>query len=123
MSTNPENTQIQVSQEEGLFNTSLLRDSSKVLRDRALQLIQKAKLNYCRAVEDMVVELNNLKLEQEAMIDLSPEDANSLILSKNFDPKNFVAKDNEIAQKIWELEIKIDIAKKRCFVLFGVKID
>jgi len=60
-----------------------------------------------------------LKREREAMLDLSPTSADSLVLASDFDSKSFVNKDIDLGVKIRNLEIKFDIAKERYDYLFG----
>ena len=53
------------------------------------------------------------------MLDLSPEDANSLVLASEFDARAYVDKELELGVKIRNLEIKLEIAEKRYSYLFG----
>ena len=53
-----------------------------------------------------------------SMMDLSPDDANSLVPAKNFDASKYVAEDQEIALKIRNLEIKLELARSRYKKLF-----
>ena len=53
------------------------------------------------------------------MLDLSPTHADSLVLASDFNAKQYVTKDLEIAVKIRNLEIKQELAKKRYEYLFG----
>jgi hypothetical protein len=52
------------------------------------------------------------------MLDLSPTDAQSLVLASDFDAKGFVKKDVELGVKIRNLEITIEIASSRYKLLF-----
>ena len=64
------------------------------------------------------MQIKRLKREQENMLDLSPTDADSLVLASDFDAKEYVTKDIEISVKIRNLEIKYDLAQKRYQYLF-----
>jgi len=63
-----------------------------------------------------------MKREQENMLDLSPKDANSLILASDFDSNSYTKKDIEIGVKIRNAEITLEIAKNRYEYLFGTKL-
>jgi len=53
-----------------------------------------------RMIEDLYVSLKRMKREQENMLDLSPKDANSLILASDFDSKSYTQKDIDLGVKI-----------------------
>ena len=53
------------------------------------------------------------------MLDLSPENAQSLILASDFNSAEYTAKDIDLGVKIRNAEIKLDIAQKRYDYLFG----
>ena len=76
---------------------------------------------YKREVEDLEVSMKSLIRERRGMLDLSPTDAQSLVLATDFDAKAFVAKDIELGIKIHNLEKKIGIAKERYAYLFTGK--
>jgi len=60
-----------------------------------------------------------MEREQENMLDLSPTNALSLTLASDFDAKAYVGKDLDLGVRIRNLDIKLDIAKKRYAYLFG----
>jgi hypothetical protein len=62
-----------------------------------------------------------MKREQENMLDLSPTDAQSLVLASDFDSANYVEKELELGVKIRNEEIRLEIAQKRYDYLFGGK--
>ncbi|MBI6116777.1 hypothetical protein [Salegentibacter maritimus] len=105
------------------FLDSLKRNNDKIRDDRANAIAEDAHLMYKRETEDLALSLKRLKREQENMLDMSPTDANSLVLASDFDAKNYVSKDLEMAVKIRNLEIKLELAKKRYAYLFGSKIE
>ena len=84
---------------------------------------EDAQLMYKRETEDLALSLKRLKREQENMLDMSPTDANSLVLASDFNAKDYVAKDIEMSVKIRNLEIKLELAKKRYLHLFGGTIN
>jgi hypothetical protein len=53
------------------------------------------------------------------MLDLSPTNAMNLTLASDFDSKIYVDKDIELGVKIRNVEIKLEIARKRYAYLFG----
>ncbi len=104
---------------EGAFLESLKRNNTKIREDRATAIVEDAQIMYKREVEDLAIHLKRLKREQDNMLDLSPTDADSLVLATDFDAKNYVAKDLELGIKIRNMEIRLEIAKKRYAYLFG----
>ena len=104
---------------EGAFFESLKRNNSKIREDRAKAIVEDAQIIYRREVEDLSILLNRLKREQDNMLDLSPTHADSLVLASDFNAKQYVAKDLEIAIKVRNLEIKQELAEKRYEYLFG----
>ena len=105
------------------FLESLKRNNDKIRDDRANAIAEDAQLMYKRETEDLALALKRLKREQENMLDMSPTDANSLVLASDFDAKDYVAKDLEMSVKIRNLEIKLELAKKRYAHLFGGTIN
>lgn len=104
---------------KGAFFESLVRNNKKIRTDRALAIQEDAEMLYKREVEDMQVQLRRLIRERDNMLDLSPENAMSLVLATDFDGKAFVEKDLQIGIDIRNLEIKLEIAEARYKVLFG----
>jgi len=107
----------------GAFLESLKRNNAKIREDRAAAIVEDAELIYKREVEDLALQLKRLKREQESMLDLSPTDADSLVLASDFDAKDYVARDIDLAVKIRNLEIKRDLAAARYAYLFGAGKD
>lgn len=104
---------------KGAFVESLKRNNSKIKEDRAIAIAEAADLIYKREVEDLGIQIKQMKRERDAMLDLSPKDANSLILASDFNAKEFVNKDLELGVKIRNLEIKLEIAQARYNELFN----
>lgn len=102
----------------GAFGDSLRRNNKKIREDRAIAIIEGAEMTYKRTVEDLEVEMKQVIRERESMLDLSPTDANSLMLASDFDVKAFVAKDLDLGVKIRNLGIKLDVARSRYLYLF-----
>ena len=104
---------------KGAFVESLKRNNSKIKEDRAIAIAEAAELIYKREVEDLGIQIKQIKRERDSMLDLSPKDANSLILASDFNAKEFVSKDIELGLKIRNLEIKLEIAQARYNDLFN----
>ena len=108
----------QLSEMKGAFVGSLVRNNKKIREDRAIAIAESAEMLYKRTVEDTELEIKQLKRDREAMLDLSPTDAQSLVLASDFNAQNFVEKDIKLGLAIRNLEIKLEIAKSRYVHLF-----
>jgi hypothetical protein len=104
---------------KGAFVGSLVRNNKKIREDRAIAIAESAEMLYKRQVEDTELKIKQLKRDREAMLDLSPSDAQSLVLASDFDAKKFVEKDIELAVTIRNLEITLELAKTRYNYLFN----
>ena len=102
----------------GLFFENLNRNNSKIRADRAIAISEDAELTYRRSIEDLEANMKRCVRERESMLDLSPADANSLILALDFNGAEFVKRDVELGLKIRDLEIRLQIAKSRYATLF-----
>lgn len=103
----------------GAFVDSLRRNNKKIRDDRAIAIAEDAQMRYKRTIEDITLEIKKLKRERENMLDLSPTDAQSLVLATDFNAQNFVDKDIEIGIKLRNLEIKLEIAQRQFKHLFN----
>lgn len=113
-----ENTE---SMEGGAFVSSLKRNNRQIRDDRAASIAEDTELVYKRKIEDYELSLKKMKREQENMLDLSPTNAQSLILASDFNSAEYVDKDIDLGIKIRNTEITLEIAKKRFQYLFGGK--
>lgn len=105
--------------EEGAFLNSLKRNNKQIKSDRATAISEDTQLIYKRTIEDLELSIKKMKREQENMLDLSPTNAQSLILASDFDSNAYTDKDIELGIKIRNSEIKLEIANKRYAYLFG----
>lgn len=103
---------------KGAFVDSLVRNNKKIREDRAIAIAESAEMLYGREVEDTELKIKQLKRDRESMLDLSPTDAQSLVLATDFDAKKFVEKDIQMGISIRNLEITLEIAKSRYTHLF-----
>ena len=104
--------------EQGAFASSLKRNNKQIREDRAIAIAEDCELIYKREVEDLELQIKKAKREREGLLDLSPTNAQSLILASDFDASIFVNKDLELGVKIRNMEIKLEIAKQRYTYLF-----
>lgn len=112
------NEKTQLEGMKGAFVGSLVRNNKKIREDRAIAIAEAAQMIYKREVEDTEIKIKQLKREREAMLDLSPTTADSLVLASDFDAKAFVEKDIKIGVQIRTLEITLEIAQSRYTNLF-----
>jgi len=106
----------------GAFFESLRRNNTKIREDRAASIAEDAQVIYKREVEDLSLQIKKLRREQENMLDLSPSTTDSLVLASDFNAKEYVAKDLDIAVRIRNLEIKLGLARDRYRHLFGGEV-
>lgn len=102
----------------GAFGASLKRNNRQIRDDRAQAIVEDAELEYKRAIEDLQKKIRTMKREQEYMLDLSPANAQSLTLASDFDAKDYVQKDQDLALKIRNTEIVLELAEARYAYLF-----
>jgi len=103
----------------GAFMDSLVRNNKQIRRDRAEAIGEDAQLHYKREVEDLQYKIKRMRREREAMLDMSPTDAKSLVLATDFNSEDFVKKDIRLGIDIRNMEITLDIATNRYNFLFG----
>ena len=108
--------------QSGAFIESLKRNNKQIRDDRAVAIGEDAQIIYKREVEDLILQLKKMKREQENMLDLSPTNATSLVLASDFDAKNYVEKDLKMSVDMRNIEIKLELARKRYTYLFGEEI-
>ena len=118
MAESVEDPQAELEDMKGAFVGSLLRNNKKIRQDRAIAIAESAEMMYKRTVEDLTVKLKQLRRDREAMLDLSPTTADSLVLASDFEASKFVDKDLNMGVEIRNLEIKLEIAQKRYNHLF-----
>ena len=102
----------------GAFWGSLVRNNKQIKRDRAESIAEDAATIFKRTIEDLEISIRKKKRERENMLDLSPENKQSLILASDFDASAYVSKDIELGVSIRNDEIKLEIAKERYNYLF-----
>lgn len=103
----------------GAFVSSLQRNNRQIKDDRATAIAEDAQLTYRRNIEDLEMTLKRMHRAQENMLDMSPENTQSLILGKDFDGPGYVEKDTSLALEIRNTEIRLELARDRYKYLFG----
>jgi hypothetical protein len=103
----------------GLFVNSLKRNNKQIRDDRATAICEDTEVLYKRQVEDLELSIRKMLREQENMLDLSPTNAQSLVLASDFNSADYVLKDIDLGVKIRNAEIKLEIARTRYNILFG----
>lgn len=106
---------------QGLFGETLHRNNKKIRSDRADQIIEGTERTYRRVCEDIAFKMKDLERERNSMLDLSPTDAQSLVLVKDFDNHDFVQRDIDIGLELRKLQIKYEVAVARYELLFNKK--
>jgi len=109
----------QIVNENGAFIVSLKRNNKQIRDDRATAIVETTQLKYKRKIEDLEMSIRDMKRDQDNMLDLSPTNAQSLVLASDFNEEAYIQKDLELGVKIRNEEIKLEIAKKRFDYLFG----
>ena len=104
---------------KGAFSESLRRNNKQIRQDRADAISEDTELIYKRSIEDLELSIKKMRRDQENMLDLSPTDAQSLVLASDFDSDDYTRKDVELGVKIRNAQIKLEIAKDRYSYLFG----
>lgn len=106
----------------GAFMESLKRSNKQIRDDRAAAIGENAEITYRREIEDMRMDIKRLKRKRENKLDMSPTNADSLILGEDFDAPRFVKEDVVIGVELRNLEIKLGIAEERYQYLFGGEV-
>jgi hypothetical protein len=103
----------------GAFVKSLKRNNKEIKSARAEAICDIAQMKYTRAVEDMQMQLKDMVRQQDSSLDMSPTTTDSLVMAQDFKSDEYVADDIKLATDIRNLNIKLEVAKKRCTYLFG----
>lgn len=106
-------------QDNGAFLESLKRNNKQIRDDRAQAIGEDAEMIYKRKIEDMEITIKRMVRDQENMLDLSPENSTSLKLASDFNAEDYATKDIELGKNIRNLQIVLNIAKRRYNHLFG----
>lgn len=119
MANEKEEASVTAAQQEGLFRGSLKRNNKQIRDDRADGISEDAQLAYQRKIQDMQMEQKRLVRKRNNMLDLSPTNADSLMLGEDFNSAKFIKDDIQIGVDLRNLEIQLEIATTRYVELFG----
>lgn len=117
-----EETTNEVESLEGDFYASLKRNNTKIREDRAAGISEDAELTYQRQIQDMEMQKKKIVRKRNNMLDLSPTNADSLMLGEDFRSAEFVQKDIQLGVDLRTLDIQLEIAKERFKKLFGKEV-
>lgn len=104
---------------KGAFVLSLKRNNKQIRDDRAASIEEDAQMSYRREIEDLEMRIKRMRRTQDNMLDMSPDNAQSLILGKDFDAKAYIEMDTKLGLDIRNTEIRLEIATGRYNYLFG----
>jgi hypothetical protein len=104
---------------KGVFVDSLKRSNKQIKAARADSIASQARVVYKRKVEDLELNLEQLKRDQEDMLDMSPNTTYALTVASDFNANEWTDKHLQLGVRIRETEIKLEIAKKQYEYLFG----
>jgi len=107
----------------GAFAKGLFRTNKNIRDDRARVIVAGAKTHYRRHLEDLELKRDEILMDMETALDLSPTDARSLKHASDFDATQFTQNDMKLAVKLRNLDVQISIAKKRFAYLFNGEGD
>lgn len=107
----------------GALQASLDRNSNKIRSDRAKTIADTARLKFRRKVEDIAMRLSELSANREALLDMSPDNAMSIINATNFNAEEFVNKMSDVAEQIFKTNMQLNILKEEYSRLFGEEVN
>jgi hypothetical protein len=107
---------------KGSLVISLTRGSKKIKADRAVAIAEGAKIKSKRTVEDLQMDIKDLKRSRENMLDMSPNDSTSLVIAKEFNPDKFILEYNDLGLQVRNKEIQLEIALASHLELFGEEL-
>lgn len=102
----------------GAFASSLQRTNKQIRAERARQISSSAERTFRRYIEDVEEALESKILEKDAMLDMSPNNTQSILRSDEVNTTEFVARYSKLSLEIRDLKIKRQEAKKDYDFLF-----
>ncbi len=107
---------------EGAFVESLKRSNKSIKAARAEAIGEEAYMVSKRQVEDISIVIKQIKRDLENMLDMSPENAMSLIPGKDFDSKAFFAERLSLTRKLRKANDDFRDMKSDHKLLFGEEL-
>lgn len=102
----------------GEFYGMLTRNNKQIKNDRALAIHEDAELVYKRRIEDLRISLKQKIRQRNNLLDLSPENAQSLKLANDFDANVYCDTDIKLTMDIRNIRIQLTEAEARYNFLF-----
>lgn len=107
--------------EQGAFGASLARNASKIKEDRAIAILRNGEKYFRRKVEDITDRISNLETERDSLLDMSPNDINSLVMATDFKAEEFYETEKRLTLQIREARVELEEMQTRYKHLFGEK--
>lgn len=107
-----------VAKARGALGASLVRNNKTIREERGEVIFTDTERSYKRKIEDLEYDLEKLRRKRDNQLDLSPTNADSLIVASDFDTKQFIDNDLKLSIDIRNMEIAIEIGKQRYTYLF-----
>ena len=104
---------------KGAFANSLKRTNKEIRDERARQIASSAERTFRRCIEDLEEALEEKLLKKSALLDMSPNNTQSILRADAIDTTKFVSQYTDLSLEIRELKIKLVEAKKDYEYLFG----
>jgi hypothetical protein len=104
---------------KGALLDSLNRSRKQITNARAQSIGEDAELVYRRRVEDLNIRKKQLERARDNRLDMSPDNAMSLSVAKNFNADEFAESDLKDSVELRTIDIKLDVAQERYEFLFG----
>lgn len=103
----------------GALQSALSRTGKDVTKSRAATISMQAKTYYGRKIQDIKLAIDQANVDKEAMLDMSPNNKNSIIVVSSFDAPKFAETYSGISLNIRNLNIQMEEYLKDYKFLFG----
>jgi len=103
----------------GALGEALGRNRKQIRDERARSITRTTKAHYRQSIETLALNLAELQEKQEALLDVHPDNAMSLLSAKTFKSEEFVATNKQLAKDIFETEQVLSVYTKDFVRLFG----
>lgn len=104
---------------QGKFFESLKRNNKQIRDDRAQAIGEEAQISFKRKIEDLELEQKRDQRDLDNMLDLSPDNAISLIVADKFDSNSFVSRQADKLTAMRNRGILIELLNDQYKLLFG----
>jgi len=104
---------------KGALHASLERSNKQIRQERGDAIAEDLQIIYKRNVEDIEMSITRAVRDQSNAFDFSPNNSQSLVMAKEIQSVEILSRDMATSLEIRELEIKLEISKKRYNHLFG----